>query len=495
MKVCIYSNNAQVNTALVSMCASCGCKVQKLLKYDKDLLKGSDMVLIDLDNCSDSKDILEDDIQDMTEIVFIGISKDLDILDNYRGIMNVERKPFSNKVFKHYKDLVFKRLESTIVITKEENRIYDEFGINLGATFSNSNIAIEDRLSVLKKAIQEKSNYDNEEVFLKKIGLGDIEYREKKKIPLPVIDIQKEINTDPIIKYRIRKLKMMNLSNKDIDSKINDFINSNINTSITRPKMSNNEKDILSKLREQGQKSQRFRDKKNQAEQTKIAAQSELPIIEKPEVIKEPPMKKITTEEPVKKAEPVETNKTVEIPREPPTKKDNPFKKPIVTLGGEFKNDKVDETSEKEDKTAFSEEKKEIKNPPTKKPAFLKPQLLIGDDDNENVDTPKEPPRKIDKEPVVPISEDDSLAKFREDREKRKKQIEERRAKMMSNTDSKTNTENIKTESIIKDNNEDLFGTSLVDRMQEQIGYYNRHQKPKKETAFEIASKKSKPPR
>ena len=485
MKVGIYSNNAQVNTALVSMCASCGCKVQKILKYNKEQFKGSDMILIDLDNCEDSKDVLDEDIQSMPEIVFIGISKDLDLLDNYRGVMNVERKPFSNKVFKHYKDLVLKRLEATIVITKEENRIYDEFGINLGATFSNSNIAIEDRLSVLKNTIKEKSNYDSEEVFLKKIGLDNIEYREAKKVSLERIDIQKEINTDAIVKYRIRKLKMMNLSNKDIDNRINDFINSNINVSITRPKMSSGEQDILSKLRKQGQRGKSFQERKRELEQEKKVSVENMPQPEAPKKVEAPinkePPKKAESQVEVPKNEPKKPvlNKPILSNDGPPLKKPETIKKPMVSIGIED----------------VKEEPIEVKKPaptePPKKPAFVRPQLLL---DN---DIPEKSKEEVKPEVVAqkPKEEDDALAKFREEREARKKKLEERKAQLSSNEDNKTNTLNINEDKIIKDNNENAFGTSLVDRMQEQIGYINTHKKPRKETAFDIANKKSKPPR
>ena len=157
MKVGIYSNNAQVNAAIVSMCANNGCKIQKLLKYNRFDFKGCDMVIIDLDNCTDGKQFLEKDVPEMPEIVFLGISKELDIIDNFRGIMNVEKKPFLDKIFKHYQQFVLDRLESMNVVTKEENRIYDEFGINLAETFNDSNIATEERLNTLKKVIKENN--------------------------------------------------------------------------------------------------------------------------------------------------------------------------------------------------------------------------------------------------------------------------------------------------------------------------------------------------
>jgi len=485
LKVGIYSNNAQVNTALVSMCASCGCKVQKILTYNKEQFKGSDMVLIDLDNCNDGKDVLENDVQTMPEIVFIGISKDLDLLDTYRGIMNVERKPFSNKVFKHYKDLVLKRLETTIVITKEENRIYDEFGINLGATFSNSNIAIEERLSVLKSTIKDKSNYDSEAVFLKKIGLDQVEYREGKKIPLEILDIEKEIHKDAIVRYRIRKLKMMNLSNKDVDDKINEIINANINVSINRPKISSGEQDILSKLRRRGERGRSFQERKKELERNRETKINEIPGNEK-QIIAEPP---------AKKPEPV-NDKIVETPKEetkkpvlnkpilsndgPPLKKPDAIKRPMVSLGAK---------DTKEEKT---EQKPSVSEPP-KRPTFAKPQLLLDNDIKTDEQETKQPEKSVSKQ--TSQADDDALAKFRADKESGRRKLEERKAQLSSNQHNKTNTMNISEDRIIKDNSENAFGESLVDRMHEQIGYINTHKKPRRETAHDIANKKSKPPR
>lgn len=494
MKVGIYSNNAQVNTTLVSMCASCGCKVQKILKYDKSQFKGSDMIIIDLDNCEDSNHFLEEDIQSMPEIVFIGISKDLDIIDNYRAIMNVERKPFQTKIFKHYKDLVLKRLETTIVITKEEDRTYDEFGLNLAATFSNSNIAIEDRLSVLKNAIQEKSNYDSEEVFLKKIGLGDIEYQEVKKIPLEPLDIREEINKDAIVKYRIRKLKMMNLSNKDIDNKINEFINANINVSLNRPKISSNEQDILTRLRKQGQRNNRFKEKKQELENQKLAETKASEVH-----IETPPPKNINVS-----VEPEKVETTLDI-SEPPKKpilekpilnndngslKKPTFKKPIISIDNGVKSEEIKPDTES-DKSELEIETTEVISPvsePPKKPMFARPQLSI--DNNKTIDTSTE----VKKEPIREEAVD-PLIKFRREKEERRKQLEERKESSIVNKDDKTNTLNINEDKIIKDNSEDAFGVSLVDKMQEQLGYINTHKKPKRESAYDIANKKSKPPR
>lgn len=505
MKVGIYSNNAQVNTALISMCANCGCKVQKILKYTPGVFKGSDLIIIDLDNCDDSKNILSDEIQSMPEIVFVGVSKDLDIIDNYRGIMNVERKPFNTNIFKRYKDFVLKRLESTIVATKEEDRIYDEFGINLADTFNNSQIDNKERLEILKKTIKEQSKYDSEEVFLKKIGLGDVEFNDRKKRPIEQIDIQKEINTDAIVKYRIRKLKLMNLSNKDVDDKINELINSNIAVSITRPKMTSGEQDILSKLRKQGQRASAFQERKKEMEAKKTLEKPPIKPPEKP-VIQEKPKEVVEpsiVEKPPVEAENKPKKTTLQRPMlsntdGPPLKQNIGLKKPMVAISfdEETKEEKVVKNMEEDvPKTPVIP-----KEPPKKISGFARPQLLLNNDEDNKEDKTTSVPEVNTAKKIEQEVADDPLLKLRERKRKqleedKKKEIDERLSRFSQNYDNKATTSNNKRDVIIEDNDENGFGSSLVDKMQARIGYVNEHKSVKKETAYEIANKKSKPPR
>lgn len=512
MKVGIYSNNAQVNTALISMCANCGCKVQKILKYSPGIFKGSDLIIIDLDNCDDSKDILSDEIQNMPEIVFVGLSKDLDIIDNYRGIMNVERKPFSSSIFKRYKDFVLKRLESTVVATKEEDRIYDEFGINLADTFNNSKISKEERLDALRKTIKEQSNYDSEEVFLKKIGLDNIEFNDKKKRPLEQIDIKKEISTDAIVKYRIRKLKMMNLSNKDVDDKINELINVNINVSINRPKMTSGEQDILSKLRKQGQRANAFQERKREMEAKKASEK----IPEKP--LEKPPEKPVEEEKPKQVVEPPVVEKPAVEPENkpkkpvlqkpmlsntdgPPLKQNIGLKKPMVSIGLDDNEDIPDVKSQQERLEKSVGIPKIPSEPPRKPSGFARPQLLLNNEEPKENESKEKIVDKVEtKKKIEQEVAEDPLLKLREKKRKqleedKKKEIDEKLSRFSHNYDNKTTTSNNKRDVIIEDNEENGFGTSLVDRMQAQIGYTREHKTTKRETAYDIANKKSKPPR
>lgn len=451
MRVGIYSNNAQVNTTIVSMCASNGCKIKKILKYDRINFKGCDLVIIDLDNCEDGKQFLENDISNMPEVVFVGISKSLDIVDNYRGIMNVERKPFNSKEFRIYQKFVLDRLESTAVVTKEENRAYDEFGINLAETFDNSVLATEDRLETLKKVIRKKSKYDSEEIFLKKIGLDNIEYHEPQQIVPDKIDIKKSIESDAIVKYRIRKLKLMNLSNKDIDNKINEIINLNIQASVGKHKMNSEEQDILTRLRQQGRRDlqSKFQQKKQEA------AHISAPIPEKEEKKVSPP----PVVQEVKKKETPILQKPL-LNNGPPLKKEKQLQRPIISLGDE----EITEVKE---------------NTKPKTIGLSRPQLTIDDEPPKQEDTKQKIESEIANDPLI----------------RRRMEKERMMKESMQISENKAVEENKKDEKIIKDNDGLGFGESLKDKMKARIGYEIENKTIKKQTPFEIASEKMKPPR
>ena len=95
MKIGVYSNNVQVNTMLVSMVAQNGCKFTKMFRYSKSQLKGNDMVIIDLDNCSDGMPTLEEDIATMPEILFVGMTMKVNSLRILAGLNWIMQKSFS----------------------------------------------------------------------------------------------------------------------------------------------------------------------------------------------------------------------------------------------------------------------------------------------------------------------------------------------------------------------------------------------------------------
>lgn len=498
MKVGIYSNNLEVNKTLVTMCANQGYKFKKILRYDSLSFKTMDMVIIDLDNSQDSKGLLEQDIPSMPEVVFVGISSNDEKLDRLRAIMNVERKPFTNKLLKHYGEFVKSRLESQVTITKDNDRIYDEFGLNLAEAFETADIGTNERLNVLRTAVSSQTKYEKQDDFLNKISLGDIEYREPKKLKFQTFDLATEIKNDAIVKYRIRKLKLMNISNKDIDDKINELINKNITISTNRPKLSSGEKDILNKLRNNGANAgSSFKERKKALEQQK---QLEPPVVKAPEKIIEKPK-----EEEIPIIAPPILNKPL-ISNGPPIKPE--FQRPMMGL----------------------KEEKEVPKLEMEKPKVIPPGPPLKTDKKEvpKVETPKTPqpvreegpPVKKEKpvqetankpevrRPTPQHQEDDALAKFRE-----KKRIEaERRAEeaaraalaatqkmttgKSSNRVNKTIITNIDDETDIEDNSDIIAGgSSLVDTMKDRVGYLSVHAKPKTESVFEIANKKSKPPR
>lgn len=497
MKVGVYSNNSSVNTSIISMCASNGFKFQKILRYKSESFKGSDLVIIDLDNCADGVDSIKTDIPSMPEIVFVGISKNPDVLDNYRDIMNVERKPFNSSLFGQYQKLIMKRLESEIVVNKEEFRVYDEFGKNLAEAFSKSNIATEERLRVLKKTVKSKSNYKPEKEYLEDIGLSGLEVEGKQITQIKVLDIESEIQNDALVKYRIRKLKLMNLSNKMVDDKINEIINYNtvVSMGTGTPKMKEGERDILSKLRARGQQyDSEFQRKKREAEEEERRRQEEARRAEEESRPDFRPEKNIKSKTNDPNARVISGETPDNVVRDTGRNPLNQLKKEGSPMGAPL-----------------------LRNGPLPKTmgAFKKPILNLSDDEEEpegqigppmqggfglgrptlGIDTHEEVPESSveDSKPVA----EDPLLKFRENK-RRKLGIQDGGTGQipLGTSLDKAHIKNNNGRRGIQDNMRANFGEqSLMDQMKGKIQYSNEHKKPKKESAFDIANKKSKPPR
>lgn len=456
------------------------------------------MVIIDLDNCSDGMPTLEEDIATMPEILFIGISRNDDLLDKMRGVLNAERKPFKTETFILYKNEVLKRLESEHVINKEDNRLYDDLGINLVNDFSNANMPIEKRLDILKSKIDSSENkLEKEKDFLKNTGLDKVILEKATVIETKVVNVTEVIKDDAILKYRIRKLMSMNLSKRDIDDKIAEIMNYNQTISTSKPKMSNSEKDILEKLR-----SGFYAPKKRSFQERKAEKESINKRESNKEVVEEPKQEESKQQIPIKTEE---TNKPLHTPplkkpiirQDPPMKEDKPvieedkntnnphiFKRPSFKIGSN--NDIEDNNVKKEQPPSIPLKKpaislnsnNDMKHPPMKKPMI-------------NIEEESKPALK---KPIVGIEtkdmdiQDDPLTKLREQR--RKSSIQNN-----SKTENKTIISNKNDEKEVKDNSGIFERKSLVESMKEKIKFGTKSQYSIEEELRRKIDKKSKPPR
>ena len=220
MKVAICTTNESIMLNLVSMVAKNGCKFTKVKKYSLENVKSHDICIFDFDNLKDYLDTIKKDAQQMGEMLLIGISRSDDILDMFRPLMNVEKKPFLLNTFSEYKASIKELAQSEYVINKDTERIYDSLGIKISDLLDEEMLSNEEKLSLLKEKISKsKTKIVPESEFIENIGISNIPIPEPKVVE-SVIKINNIFEDNALLMYRTSKLKKLNLSPIEIEEKL-----------------------------------------------------------------------------------------------------------------------------------------------------------------------------------------------------------------------------------------------------------------------------------
>lgn len=224
MKVAICTTNQSIMINLVSMVAKDGCKFTKVQNYSMNSIKSNDICILDLDNLKDYYNKIKEDLPLMQEILFIGISRNSDVLDIFRPLINVEQKPFSKDTFNHYKDMIKETTKSDLIINKDSDRIYNNLGVSLNSLLDEDILTKTDKEQLLYKKIEKAKTYiKSEEEFITDIGLSTVKMPEFEEITSFVID-ETFFEDIALNMYRKSKLRKMNLTISEINNKI-DLLN------------------------------------------------------------------------------------------------------------------------------------------------------------------------------------------------------------------------------------------------------------------------------
>lgn len=424
MKVAIVTSNESVMINVVSMAAKNGCKFTKVKRYSLDMIKGHDYCIFDLDNLKESWDTIKQDIQNMSEMVVLGITRSDDIADMFRPIISVEKKPFLVNTFIEYKKQVRGKVESDYVINKDADRIYDALGVKVTDLLDEQVLTDADRLQLLADKIENsKTPIEKEDEFLKKIGVDEI------AVPEPVImapNMVEKVNIfedNALLMYRTRKLRTLNLSVAEIEERLR--LLSERSHVKAQTKTSAISSDIASKL-----KSGYFSRKKNVPVATaeiQHVQESKPPELKQPEVKPEPipsveeVKKNVKPTEEIKEAKPVlQEEKVIKEPERKPIK---PVKqeevKPVETKKAEVKSepkeiseevvkDETDEISEFEKR--YIDENQEEERVIVEKPKPMKEEVELRETpevkSRPESESKPEPKKEVDRKPIVPEKKD-----------------------------------------------------------------------------------------
>lgn len=231
---------------LVSMVAKNGCKFSKIKSYSFSEIKGHDICIFDLDNLGPHINEIKADVPKMSEIVMIGISRSDDMLDMFRPLINVEKKPFFLDVFLQYKSQVMEEVGGDYIVNKDAERVYDSLGVKISDLLNEQTLSNEELLDKLKEKIDSSpAKIEPESEFLNRIGLSDIPIPEPEKTEVQPPAIFNPFEDNALLMYRTRKLRSMNLTPMQIELKLKELTSREFSPEKTSPQTS----ELLAKLK------------------------------------------------------------------------------------------------------------------------------------------------------------------------------------------------------------------------------------------------------
>lgn len=223
MLVSICTTKETVMTTLVSMVANYGCKFTKLRTFNYEDIKCSDICILDLDNLKEFHDNIKKDINVLNEIIIIGISSSDEILNEFKDYFNIEKKPFNSKTFISYKEKIKEEYNSEFTINKDSDLIYNKLGIKKSDLLNADNLSSETLIDTLRHKINKQESILSEDDYFKSLDIGEISIPDTKaKRKQKIVDNNIVKYEDKALeKYRLYKLKSLNLSPFEIEQQLN----------------------------------------------------------------------------------------------------------------------------------------------------------------------------------------------------------------------------------------------------------------------------------
>lgn len=231
--VAIVSTNPNVANAIGAVILRSKAKYKHFKRYVYDDIKQCNIVLFDLDNISEFEDQIKQDSAGFSDIVAFGCARSESVLDDYRAVLQVDKKPFLDdhlkKLIKQLNDL----RHTTKVVNADSDPTCSSLGISAEDLLSMDLLSDANRLQQLYEMVGTKYKGMGEKDFLDHIGASKISVSTREaEIPIreakPRIDYKTQYFGDALMLYRAQKMKKLRFTIEEIEMRMSALIKTDL---------------------------------------------------------------------------------------------------------------------------------------------------------------------------------------------------------------------------------------------------------------------------
>lgn len=222
MRIAIGSKSDSVLSSIMTPIAKSGHRTFRITNFKSLDLSRFEIVFIDLDNLPGDKDELKRACSGSEKILVVGISRNDEVCDEFRGLMTIKKKPLTNNDIKKYIEDTRKIIGSNYTINDSQNRVVNALGVSINKEHKSGVLTDDEQKEILKNKILKSSvDIKSEKDFLYDIDIGDVIVPEKKVVYIqPPSIIPNFFVDEALTRYRRKKLQQLGITEEEIEQRI-----------------------------------------------------------------------------------------------------------------------------------------------------------------------------------------------------------------------------------------------------------------------------------
>lgn len=222
MRIAIGSKSDSVLTSIMTPIAKNGHRTFRITNFKSLDLSRFEIAFIDLDNLPGDKDELKRACSNTGKTLVVGISRNNEVCDEFRGLMTINKKPLTNNDIKKYIEDTRKIIGSNYTINDSQNRVVDALGVSINKEQKSGVLTDDEQKEILKnKILKSSADIKSEKDFLYDIDIGDVIVPEKKVVYIqPPSIIPNFFVDEALTRYRRKKLQQLGITEEEIEQRI-----------------------------------------------------------------------------------------------------------------------------------------------------------------------------------------------------------------------------------------------------------------------------------
>lgn len=153
MRIAIGSKSDSVLASIMTPIAKNGHRTFRITNFRSLDLSRFEIAFIDLDNLPGDKDELKRVCSNTGKTLVVGISRNDEVCDEFRGLMTINKKPLTNNDIKKYIEDTRKIIGSNYTINDSQNRVVDALGVSINKEQKSGVLTDDEQKEILKNKI------------------------------------------------------------------------------------------------------------------------------------------------------------------------------------------------------------------------------------------------------------------------------------------------------------------------------------------------------